>query len=92
MKTSVLVTGDAGGLNYIDDVMTEAPRSAINMCCSCVVNDRKAETSLAPIRNIRKQKDPPPPFSWNAQTIARYSNVSGMKKAPKNYVPGRIQK
>ena len=89
MKTSVLFTGDAGGLNYIDDVMTEAPRSAINMCCSCVVKDRHMETSLAPVKTIRKKMaEPKPiPFSWNSVTIAKYSNVDDMKK--KSYIPGK---
>ena len=90
MKTSVLFTGDAGGLNYIDDVMTEAPRSAVNMCCGCVVKDRQLETSLAPVKNIRKkpQEVKPVPFSWNSTTIAKYSNVDDMLKK-KSYIPGK---
>lgn len=93
MKTSVLFTGDAGGLNYIDDVITEAPRSALNMCCSCVVNDRKDETSLvpAPIKNIRKQNTEVKlaiPFSWNSATIAKYSNTDTMKRKS-SYIPGK---
>ena len=92
MKTSVLFTGDAGGLGYIDDRMNEAPRSAINLCCSCVVRDKKTETSLVPIKNIRKEiksvKQVPIPFSWNTATIAKFSNVDNMKRKPQ-YIPGQ---
>jgi hypothetical protein len=92
MKTSVLFTGDAGGLTYIDDVMNEAPRSAISMCCSCVIPDRKTETSLAPVKSIRKQPQPiviaPLPFQWNSATISKYSNTDEMKKKP-TYIPGK---
>ena len=56
MKTSVLFTGDAGGLTYIDDKMNEAPRSALNMCCSCVMEDRQYEKNLAPIRQVKVKK------------------------------------
>lgn len=90
MKTSVLFTGDAGGLNYIDDIMTEAPRSALNLCCSCVVHDRKTETNLMPIKKtIRKVKEVEViPFSWNSATISKYSNVDNMKRKA-SYIPGK---
>jgi len=35
MISSVLMTGDAGGLNYIDDTLTETPRTTFNFCCGC---------------------------------------------------------
>jgi len=49
MISSVLVTGDAGGLNYIDEIVTETPRSAFNFCCTCNVPEaNQKETNLAP--------------------------------------------
>ena len=34
MITSVMLTGDAGGLEYIDDVVYESPKKAFKYCCS----------------------------------------------------------
>ena len=34
MITSVMLTGDAGGLNYVDDVIYETPKQAFRYCCS----------------------------------------------------------
>ena len=51
MFSSVLVTGDAGGLHYIDDVLTEGPRKGFNVCCSCALPDYSLiETDLTPIK------------------------------------------
>ena len=55
MISSVLFTGDAGGLKYIDDTMNETPRSAFNMCCSCAMPEEKyLQRDLAPIRRNPK--------------------------------------
>ncbi len=48
MISSVLFTGDAGGLNYMDNAMNEGPRKTFNVCCSCALPDYSAETDLAP--------------------------------------------
>ena len=51
MFSSVLFTGDAGGLHYIDDVLTEGPRKTVNVCCSCALPDySNIETDLTPIK------------------------------------------
>lgn len=51
MLSSVLITGDAGGLHYIDDVLTEGPRKTFNVCCSCALPDYStAESDLTPIK------------------------------------------
>ena len=63
MITSVMLTGDAGGLNYIDDVLIENPKSALKACCGSD-NTVKAEYSFAkpvvnnnPVKknNLKKQ-------------------------------------
>ena len=63
MITSVILTGDAGGLNYVDDVLIENPKNAFKYCCSSD-NTVKAEYSFAkpvvnnhPIKknNVKKQ-------------------------------------
>ena len=51
MITSVMLTGDAGGLNYVDDVMYESPKKAFKYCCSSD-NTIKADYDFAkPINN-----------------------------------------
>ncbi len=84
----MLVTGDAGGLNYINNAMTDVPKSAFNFCCTCATPEpAKLETNLAPEKQVRK----PPikteivlpkiePFSWNPRTIAKYTNMDSMMK------------
>jgi hypothetical protein len=67
MITSVMLTGDAGGLRYVDDVLYENPKAAFKNCCS-TDNTIKAEYNFAkPInkktnspqkKNIVKQKAP----------------------------------
>ena len=50
MFSSVLITGDAGGLHYIDDVLTETPRQGFNYCCACALPEYNGETDLRPIK------------------------------------------
>lgn len=47
MLASVLITGDADGLRYVDRKMIEAPRSALNFCCSC--SEPEYEQNFTPI-------------------------------------------
>lgn len=46
MITSVMLTGDAGGLGYVDDVLYEKPKMAFKNCCSSD-NTIKAEYNFA---------------------------------------------
>jgi hypothetical protein len=63
MMSSVLITGDAGGLYYIDDVFTETPRTAFNMCCSSDNRLRHAETSrMSPQKKAFEKKKAPTPL------------------------------
>lgn len=56
MITSVMLTGDAGGLDYIDDVVIEKPKSAFRACCTSD-NTIKAEYSFAkPLVNANPHK------------------------------------
>ena len=73
MMASVLVTGDAGGLYYVDEVFTETPRSAFNFCCASDNRIRHAETTFSPQKKAYEKKKAPTPlihvlpvFKWNA--------------------------
>lgn len=65
MISSVFITGDAGGLNYIDEKINEVPRKSLNLCCTeCTLPGESNETNLVPmkVKSIKKVKLPP--FSW----------------------------
>jgi hypothetical protein len=82
MISSVFITGDAGGLNYIDEKMNEVPRKSLNLCCSeCTLPPESTETNLVPIsvKSIKKEKVALP-FSWTPHIIKIYSNTKTMKK------------
>jgi len=49
MRNSVLFTGDAGALEFIDETLNEIPRSTFNFCCTCSYID-KQESNLAPLK------------------------------------------
>ena len=74
MLASVLITGDADGLRYVDRKMTEAPRSALNFCCSCSEPEyeKNLSTTFKPIKIL--------PFQWTAAIIQKYSKTELMKK------------
>ena len=49
--SSVLLLGDAGALNYVDDAMSEGPGSTFGFCCNCstpVLHEK--EKNMQPIR------------------------------------------
>lgn len=49
MFGSVLITGDAGGLGYIDDSLSRAPKKTFGFCCSCAIPDEhKGEKNMVP--------------------------------------------
>lgn len=49
MRRSVIFTGDAGALEFIDETLKEIPRSTFNFCCSYSYID-KSESNLAPLK------------------------------------------
>ena len=51
MISSVFITGDAGGLNYIDEKINEVPRKSLNLCCTeCTLPGESSETNLVPMK------------------------------------------
>jgi len=82
MISSVFITGDAGGLNYIDEKINEVPRKSLNLCCSeCTLSPETTETNLVPVKvkSIKKDKVVLP-FSWTPHIIRTYSNTKIMQK------------
>ena len=89
MISSVLFTGDAGGLNYIGENLTDENKGTVKFCCSCTDKDiSRAENDLAPIRRggtkDYKSLTPVPfekdyIFRWTNAVIAEYSNVDSMR-------------
>ena len=66
MISSVFITGDAGGLSYIDEKINEVPRKSLNLCCTeCTLPGDSSETNLIPkkVKSIKKVKTLPP-FNW----------------------------
>ena len=97
MLSSVLFTGDAGGLNYVRNVSEENPAFFPSLCCTCTQDDiSHAQTDLAPIRRSVVKKEAAPIeldavevdkdfiFRWSPALIAKYSNVSAMRRSPPN--------
>ena len=76
MISSVLITGDAGGLNYIDETLTNAPKSAFNFCCSCAP-DTSGETYMY---TPKPQKKKFTPFAWTAAIINHFTKIELMRK------------
>ena len=101
MFGSVLITGDAGGLGYIDDSLNRAPKKTFNFCCSCAIPEEKQmEKSMVPQKRPVKMSKPVvqqsplkdlkfQPFSWNQATITKYTNVETMKKP--EFIPHNIR-
>ena len=86
MRSSVLLTGDAGGLNYIKGSAPGGSKSSsfgnMSFCCSCASTDKQEETNLVPMRRQKSKSIKiklKPAFEWNADTIQRYSNVESMR-------------
>jgi len=96
MMKSVLVLGDAGALNYVQE---DVPKSAFNFCCSCTLPKNEKETNLTPIkkRTIKKRNSSTPSlkslsrtsmtsskaestWKWSHDIIALYSNTDAMSK------------
>ena len=50
MKSSVLLTGDAGGVKYIKEV----PKNTFKFCCSCTLPKDEIETNLTPLKNPKR--------------------------------------
>jgi len=51
MISSVIITGDAGGLNYIGSNLTDENKSPFKYCCGCTERDiSRAESDLTPLR------------------------------------------
>jgi hypothetical protein len=69
MLASVLITGDADGLRYVDRKMTQAPRSALNFCCSCSEPEYEqnitSQVAAKPLKRV--------PFQWTPAIIQKYS-------------------
>jgi hypothetical protein len=90
MRSSVLLTGDAGGLTYIDKQMDTVPTYTFSLCCSsCSVPDvPKSERNLMPItRKPMEQKqfnqyaeNETEQFRWTSAIIGKYSNTQTMRK------------
>ena len=60
MISSVLFTGDAGGLNYIGKNLTDENKeeSSMNFCCTCTDKSiSRAENDLTPIRRGAKKNN-----------------------------------
>ena len=58
---SVLMLGDAGALDYIQN---DAPKNAFNLCCSCTLPKHEKETNLTPLKmkkTIQKNSSNTPP-------------------------------
>lgn len=55
MLKSVIMTGDAGALPYLQN---DLPKTAFNFCCSCTLPKNEQETNLAPIkkRTIKRER------------------------------------
>ena len=75
MLASVLITGDADGLRYVDRKMTEAPRSALNFCCSCSEPEYE-QNFTGPVAKPLKRL----PFQWTPAIIQKHSQVDHMKR------------
>jgi len=75
MISSVLFTGDAGGLNYIGSNLTdENNKATIKLCCSCSNDDiSKAESDLKPIKRTNYKELNPVPFEKDY--VFRWTNA-----------------
>ena len=94
MISSVMLTGDAGGLNYIGSNLTDENKSPFKYCCGCTERDvSRAESDLTPLRRTTVQKDTKELkelspvehekdfiFRWTPAVIAKYSNLELMRK------------